>query len=322
MKRLLLLLIFSSCVLSQDYSYIWGMHFPKLVDPSEDCCFDYDNDLTLDDGLGDILLSNQGNSNFQASIDLALLNNEIIKVFDWQNLDLNLSTQNFDFGILDAKTLTPTFSLTDRMSGLTQLYLPITTTTNIFTAQLNNNTVSATATAISGLLNLQFDTNQGLTPLTLTDVKVEAQLSLNPANVEAGIYTDDMTATAPAIVGGMKIGGILSSDEFLGVLDTEYRNCQCAGVDSSQPFITTSIGFGFIIVNCPQSNSITPANCPVNSFCSTAGDFCTNAALLGTTFDIDTDNDNIKDAYSVALRYGAAATTIVNIIFINGFETQ
>lgn len=322
MKKTLFLILFLTNIINanaQEYSYIWGMHFPKLVEPSEDCCFDYDNDSTPDDGLGDILLSNQGNSNFQASIDLALLNNEVIKVFDWQNLDLNQNTQSFNFGFLDAETITPNLSLVDRMSGLTQLYLPSTTTNNIFTAQLNNNLVTATAAQISGLLNLQFDSTQDLTPLTLTDVKVEVQLSLNPANVEPGVYSDDITATNPAIVGGMKIGGILASDEFLDVLDTQYRTCQCAGVDASQPLITTSTFFNTIIVSCAQSN-LTPANCPANSFCSTVGDFCSNAVGLGTTFDIDTNNDNVKDAYSVALRYGAAATTIVDIIFRDGFE--
>ncbi len=315
------LLCFSQISAAQNYSYIWGMHFPKLIDPSEVCCFDYDNDSTPDDGLGAVLLNSQGNNDFQASIDLALLENNIIKAFDWQNLDLNQTSQSFNFGLIDAQTLTPNLSLANRMAGLSQIYLPSLTTTNIFNAQLNNNTITATASEISGLLNLQFDTQQGLTPLTLTDVKVEALLELNPNNVAAGIYTTDIAATSPAVVGGMKIGGILASDEFLGVLDTQYRTCQCAGIDAASPFITSSVNtfFNTIVVSCAQTN-LTPANCPANSFCSTASDFCTNAIGLGTTFDIDTDNDNVKDAYSVALRYAAAATTVVDIIFIDGFE--
>lgn len=321
MKKLLLaFLLITHGVIAQNYSYIWGMHFPSLIEPTEQCCFDYDNDGSLDDGLGAFLdtLQNQSGSNFQESINQAILDNSLVKSFDWQSLDLSLSNQSFSFHYLDAEILTPNLSLVDRMSGLTQLIIPTNQNGNIFTAINDTGSITATAPEISGLLNLQFDPGQGLVPLTLLDVKAEAQLSDSPNNVEPGIYTDDIIATNPEIVGGMKIGGILTSDEFLGVLDEQYRTCNCANVDPNQPLIVTEEFFGTLIVSCDQSG-LTPENCPVQSFCSTVGDFCTNAIGIGTTFDIDYDNNGVNDSYSVALRFGAAATT-VDIIFANGFE--
>jgi hypothetical protein len=127
-----------------------------------------------------------------------------------------------------------------------------------------------------------------------------------------------MAATNPTVVGGIKIGGILPSDEFLGVLDSQYRQCSCASIDPNIPLISTTIFFGTIIVSCDQTN-LTPESCPLNSFCSTVGNFCSNAIGLGTTFDIDENGDSVNDAYSVALRLGAAATT-VDVLFFNGFD--
>ena len=316
-----LFLLLSQSVCSQNYSYIWGMHFPNLVDPAEQCCFDYDNDSSLDDGLGDILLTlqDQSNSDFQMGIDDAILNNILVKAFDWKNLDLDLPNQDFTFQYLDAQNFTPGLNLVDRMSGLTELYIPPGQPENLFNANVNAGLVNATATEITGLLNLQFDMDQGLVPLTLHDVKLQAQIVDSPNGLQQGIYSVDMAATNPSVVGGIKIGGILPSDEFLSVIDNQYRMCTCASIDPNSPLISTSIFFGTIIVSCQQSN-LTPENCPVNSFCSTVGTFCSNAIGLGTTFDIDENGDSVNDAYSVALRLGAAAAT-VDVIFFHGFET-
>jgi hypothetical protein len=323
MNRLaLFLLLFSSLSYSQNYSYIWGFHFPQLTDPTEVCCFDYDNDGSIDDGLGDFLLTlqQQSNSSFQAGIDAAILDNSLVKTIDWQDFDITLEFQQFSFDYLDATIITPELNLIERMSGLTQLYLTPVADTNTFDAINNLGFVTATASEITGLLNLQINQDASLTPLTLHNVKAEMQLLESPLGVEPGIYSEDLLATTPEIVGGIKIGGILPSDEFLGVFDTQYRTCSCANVDPNQPLITTSVFLGTLIVSCAQSG-LTPENCPVNSFCSTVGDFCSNAIALGTTFDIDENNDGVNDAYSVALKMGAAATTIVDIIFTQGFET-
>ncbi|HHL32128.1 MAG TPA: hypothetical protein ENJ41_06040 [Oceanospirillales bacterium] len=315
-----ILLLFPGLLFGQSYSYVWGMHFPALIDPAEVCCFDYDNDSSLDDGLGDFLLTlqAQSNSDFQMGINDAILANTLVKAFDWQDMDLSLNSQAFSFRYLDAQILTPDLTLLQRRSGLSELILTPNQTGNIFTASANAGFINASADEITGLLNLQFDTTGGLTPLTLHNVMFAATLTDSPMNVEAGIYSNDITATNPEIVGGIKIGGILDSDEFLNVLDSQYRSCSCAGVDPNQPLITTQIFLGTIIVSCAQSN-LTPENCPLNSFCSTVNNFCDNAIGLGTTFDIDSDNDGVKESYSVALRLGAAATRI-DTIFLHGFE--
>ena len=321
MRKVLLFIIFITFnVNAQNISYIWGMHFPALTDPTEVCCFDYDNDGTMDDGLGDFLvtLQAQSTSNFQDGINQGILNNSIVKVFDWQNLDVLQTNQAFTFQYLDAQINNPTLTLQQRMDGFAEISIPTGQNDNFFSANNNLGVITATASQVSGLLNLQFDAQQGLVPLTINTVKVNATLIENPIGKEAGIYTEDLVATNPTIVGGMKIGGILPSDEFLGVLDAQYRTCSCAGVDPNQPLITTSIFFGTILISCAQSG-LTPENCPVGSFCSSVNDFCNNAIGIGTTFDIDENNDGVNDAYSVALRYGVSATSD-GIIYRDGFE--
>ncbi len=319
-KLLFILLLSNSLANAQNISYIWGMHFPALTDPSEICCFDYDSDGTLDDGLGDFLLTlqAQSSSNFQDGINQGILNNSIVKAFDWQNFDISQTNQAFNFQYLDAQINNPSATLLQRINGFAEISIPTGQTNNLFTATNNFGSITATATEISGLLNLQFDAQQGLVPLTINTVKVNATLLENPIGKETGIYTDDMPAINPTIIGGMEIGGILPSDEFLGVLDTQYRTCSCAGVNPNQPLISTTIFFGTIIVSCVQSG-LTPENCTVGSFCASVNDFCDNAIAVGTTFDIDENNDGVNDAYSVALRYGVSASSD-GIIFTNGFE--
>jgi hypothetical protein len=322
MRNLLFLLMINCTfhVNAQNISYIWGMHFPALTDPSEVCCFDYDNDGTLDDGLGYFLitLQAQSTSNFQDGINQGILDNSIVKVFDWQNFDIFQTNQTFTFQYLDAQINNPNLTLQQRMNGFAEISVPAGQNNNFFSAINNSGSVTATASQVSGLLNLQFDAQQGLVPLTINTVKVNTTLMKNPIGKEDGIYTEDFPATNPTVVGGMKIGGILPSDEFLGVLDSQYRTCGCASVDPNQPLITTSIFLGTIIVSCAQSG-LTPENCPIGSFCSSVNDFCSNAIGIGTTFDIDENNDGVNDAYSVALRYGASASSN-GIIYINGFE--
>ena len=321
MRNYLLFIIFITFNISaQNISYIWGMHFPALTDPTEVCCFDYDNDGTMDDGLGDFLvtLQAQSTSNFQDGINQGILDNSIVKVFDWQNLDVLQTNQAFTFQYLDAQINNPNLTLQQRMDGFAEISIPTGQNDNFFSANNNLGVITASASQVSGLLNLQFDAQQGLVPLTINTVKVNATLVENPSGKEDGIYTEDLAATNPTIVGGMKIGGILPSDEFLGILDAQYRTCSCAGVDPNQPLITTSIFFGTILVSCAQSG-LTPENCATGSFCSSVNDFCSNAVGIGTTFDIDENNDGINDAYSVALRYGVSATSS-GIIYSDGFE--
>ncbi len=316
----LLIILSSFNASSQNISYVWGMHFPALIDPTEVCCFDYDNDGTLDDGLGDFLvtLQAQSTSNFQDGINQGILDNSIVKAFDWQDLDVLQTNQSFSFQFLDAQINNPNITLQQRMDGLAELLIPTGQVDNLFTANHNLGILNATANQVSGLLNLQFDAQQGLVPLTLNTVKLNATLIENPIGKEEGIYTENLTATNPTIIGGMKIGGILPSDEFLGVLDTQYRTCTCAGVDPTQPLITTTIFFGTLIVSCAQSG-LTPENCTAGSFCASVNDFCSNAIGIGSTFDIDENNDGVNDAYSVALRYGVSATSD-GIIYSDGFE--
>lgn len=316
----LLVIIFSLPINAQNISYIWGMHFPALIDPSEVCCFDYDNDGTLDDGLGDFLvtLQNQSTSNYQDGINQGILNNSIVKGFDWQNLAITQTNQSFSFQYLDVQINNPSITLQQRIDGMAEVSIPQGQNSNLFDAINNSGFITATATSISGLLNLQFDAQQGLVPLTINTVKVDATLIENPLGLEPGIYTSNVNGINPTIIGGMKIGGILPSDEFLGALDAQYRTCDCAGVDPNQPLITTSIFFGTLLVSCAQSD-LTPENCVAGSFCSSVNDFCSNAIGIGTTFDIDENNDGVNDAYSVALRYGVSATSD-GIIYTNGFE--
>ncbi len=214
--------------------------------------------------------------------------------------------------------LTLDLSLVDRQIGMTELSTPDNQNNNFFNATNTNGYITATATEISGLFNLQFDVDQGLIPLTINSVMIETQLVENPLGKEAGNYTNDTIAINPEIVGGMKIGGILSSDEFLTILDNQYRSCTCASVDLNQILIDTSIFFGNLLVTCVQ-NGLTPENCPVDSFCSSVGNFCSNAIGIGATFDIDENNDTVNDAYSIALLYAVAAT-FDGIIFTDSFE--
>ena len=322
MRKLLFILYFiiSLNAHAQNISYIWGMHSPALTDPTEVCCFDYDNDGTLDDGLGDFLvtLQAQSSNNFQDGINQGILDNSVVKAFDWQNFDILQTNQAFTFQYLDAQINNPNINLTQRMNGFAELTIPTGQLDNLFNATHNLGIVTATATQVSGLLNLQFDAQQGLVPLTINTVKVNASLMKNPIGKEEGIYTENLTATNPTIVGGMKIGGILPSEEFLGALDTQYRTCSCAGVDPNQPLITTTIFFGTLIVSCAQSG-LTPENCTAGSFCASVNDFCNNAIGIGSTLDIDENNDAVNDAYSVALRYGVSASSD-GIIYSNGFE--
>ncbi len=104
MNKILFILLYSypAISVSQNIGYIWGTHFPALIEPNVTCCFDYDNDGTLDDGLSDFLitLQSQSSNSFQQSINQAILDNSLVKAFDWQDFNINMPNHTLTFNYL------------------------------------------------------------------------------------------------------------------------------------------------------------------------------------------------------------------------------
>ncbi len=318
---LVLLLITSVASAENKYSYLWGIQFPALIAPDTTCCFDYNGDGVNDDGLGAALalMSELNDNNYQQITDRILLDNEVVKAFHWHGLNDLQNNSNFTFQITDATINNPEVGFIQRYYGYADLTIDTALTHNMFTGELLNQKVTATAPMLTNFLRMEGPF--GDDALTLYDVKFEADL-VEDEGLCQGVCTEQEVKDQ-AVVGSGKLGGVLPASEVFSAMNEQYRFCGCAGVDASQDLLTWEANdfAGSLIASCQQE--VDASNCSQADYCSTLEHVCGYAPVLGLALDLDTNKDGINDAFSVGLRLGASGIDeldLLDLIFADNFE--
>ncbi|WP_154224023.1 hypothetical protein [Marinicella rhabdoformis] len=316
-----LLLTFFSASAENKYSYLWGIQFPALITPDTPCCFDYDGDGVNDDGLGAALalMSELNENNYQQIADRILLDNEVVKAFHWHGLNLAQDNNNFTFQITDATINNPEVGFIQRYYGYADLTIDTALTHNLFSGELMNRKVTATAPMLTNFLRMEGPF--GDDALTLYDVKFEADL-VEDEGLCQGVCTEQELKDQ-TVVGSGKLGGVLPASEVFSAMNEQYRFCACAGVNPTQDLLTWEANdfAGSLIASCQQD--VEASSCSQADYCSTLTHVCGYAPVLGLALDLDTDQDGINDAFSVGLRLGISGIdelNLLDLIFEDSFE--
>jgi len=317
-------------------SYIWAIQFPALLEPDPDvCCFDYTGDGVADDGFG-LLLSAMApllGSDPVALVDSALANGELVKVLDWRELAGDLVAGDVQMSVFDGLWTDSTIHA-DRILGLGHVAFR-RSSFGPFGAldQLNAGTVTSGLVEVTGnqfTLTLPGLFQGGdIVSVHLLDPRLEAPVSYGEPLRDAclGLCTVDEDrgpGYTPQIVRGGKLGGVITADEMLTHMDTFYRQCACASINSSMPVFeweenTFTATFE---ISC-TTNIGDPSLCDPGDPCSDLGLVCGLVGILGGTLDVDLDITGIMESWSVGLRLGFAGTSLDPMpeLFADGFES-
>ena len=321
--RIAILLLFLSFIANAETktSYLWGIHIPSLVDPKTQCCHDLDNDGFIDDGLGSTLalMYELNGNNYQEKADRHLLQNLVVKAITWINLDLNSKDAAISFNVSNADINNPNISLLQRIVGFADLTVD-PAAGDAFSGTIVNGYINATGELLEDFLLIEgpFGNNT----LNLYDVRIEGQLTEDTL-VCNGVCSENNIG-AETLIGGLKLSGLIPADEIFMTLNEQYRHCACAGVDPNIDLLSwaDNTSTQTVFAQCNQTD-LNGSNCVVNDFCYHIETVCKYAPVIGSAFDVDTNNNKINDAFAVGLRLGVSGVddlTLVDLIFADDFE--
>ncbi len=318
-------------------SYAWAVQLPSLFEPdSERCCFDYTGDGVADDGFG-LLVSSMVpllNTDPQALVNTALVDGELVKVFDWRELAPDLVSGDVQLSIFDGQWTDPAIH-SYRILGLGHTafrrtsFGPFGALDQLNDGGLNSGLVEVTGNQVTLMLPWFFVGDE-LATLHLLEARMEAPVSYGEPLRDSclglcSVDEDRGAGHTPQIVGGGKLGGVITADEILTYMDNFYRQCACAGVDPGSPVLEwEENGTTMMFESSCSANTGNPSLCDPDDPCS---DLTTVCGLLinvfGSSLDVDQDGTGINDAWSIGLRLAFAGTTLdpIQDIFADGFES-
>jgi len=317
-------------------SYVWAVQFPALFEPTAElCCFDYTGDAIPDDQFG-ALLNSMGSLigiDPQDMVDTALQNGELVKVFDWRELDPALAAGDVQLSVFDGLWTDPTLH-PDRVAGLGHTtfrrasFGPYGALDQLNSGAVTSGLVETTGNHFTLTLPSIFAVG-GMMPTRLYEPRLEAPVAYETPMLDIGpglstVDEDRGASHTPQIVGGAKLGGVLPADEVFTSMDAFYRQCACAGIDPTLPVLQweENLVSGNFEISC-TSNTGNPSACDPGDPCSDLDTTCGFIGIIPTTLDVDLNVNGIEESWSVGLRLGFAGTTLDELIelFADGFES-
>jgi hypothetical protein len=316
-------------------SYVWAVQLPALFEPTaERCCFDYTGDGLADDAFGAILGLMDPLAVFDDPPDVMvaqiLQDGTLVKVFDWRELAPDLVSGDVQLSVFDGEW-TDLTTHADRIVGQGHVAF-LRSSFGPYGAldQLNEGTVTTGLADVTGnqlTLPLPWITGE-LVTVHLQDPRLEATVAYGtPPHSCLGLCSvndDRGEEHMPQIVGGALLGGVITADEMLTHTDAYYRQCTCAGVDPSSPVFVwqENEGTSQFEISC-TSNTGDPSGCDASDPCADLGTTCSYIPIFGNTLDVDQNNNNINDGWSIGLRLGFSGTTLdpIPVLFYDYFES-
>lgn len=289
------------------YSYIRNLHIPG--DTEEPCCFDFDGDGELDNGLG-ALIGLVGvlaaDVNIDDVIAEALADDSIALLMGWtglpdsHNFSIYLATNDVD------GDGTPDQEFSERAAG-----------NGVFTIneesldewggviQFNNTTYTAPVFQAGPgefRLNLPIDTD-GFSlnlDLTIQDTTIRGPIAESTTGIES---EDD----------AILLGGVVPLDQIFSILNDLAADCTCAEFDPTMPVITYEDNGTEYLVTCAQTPT---GDCAGGgTVCENLGLVCSLIGQLVPVFglgDIDTNGNGVVDALSVGLQLSLTGATVAD----------
>jgi len=317
-------------------SYVWAVQFPSTFEPTpERCCFDYTGDGVADDGFGSVLglIGIIGSYDPVSLVNSALESGELVKVFDWRELAPDMVSGDVQLSVFDGQW-TDSTAYADRILGTGHTafrpssFGPFGALDQLNTGMVTTGWVEVAGNQFSLTLPVFF-TGSDLKSVHLYDPKMESPVNFGepPLNACLGLCSVDIDRGpnhTPRIVGGGRLGGVITANEVLTHMDNFYRQCACASVNPDLPVIeweenVTTVSFD---IWC-TSNTGNPFLCDPDDPCYDLDNVCGFVGLVSNTLDVDLDETDINESWSIGLRLRFAGTTLDPMpeLFADGFES-
>jgi hypothetical protein len=273
------------------------------VSDKDDCCFDFTGDGEMDNALGKLIKGLGGvlgDTDVNAEITENIQSGGLVILFDYAGLDDMTADESLTInGFYGVDT---DDDYTDNIAG-----------TGSFLVE-ETSFIEGTATPVAQFVGGQIAGGKmtgGPAKFVLAfpigNIKLKATVSgtLVEANVAAGPNGKGIEFT------DAKLGGYIKMDDLYNALNTYVSSsCECLGLGES-PLIGFNADKGKM--ECTKiENSSCDAEDEDQSTCAQLGSFC-GAALLFLKPDVDSDNDDEKDAMSVGAWISATSATITGL---------
>ena len=304
------------------FSYIHNIQIPE-PDTDAYCCFDFDGDGEIDNGLagllGPLALIAGDGLDIEATIEEALADDSIAILLEWgkgaeeNGFWVYLGTNDTDG---DGE---PDQSFGDRAGG-DGVFQVERDAIDEFGSLIQFNTATRDGDDIEAGPSL-FRLN---IPIDTEDFSLNLDLTIEQATI-AGTVMDDATGVASVdedfdidgetiTYGGWGLGGVVPLDQIGQLLNDLVAGCACAGFDPSEPIITYGEQPSGYVMECAQQPT---GGCTADDgvICENVGLVCSTALPLIPTIgiaDIDTDNSGFADAMSVGIRLSAVGATLAD----------
>ncbi len=156
----------------------------------------------------------------------------------------------------------------------------------------------------------------------LNEARIRGQLEQNEPGCQ-GVCSDTLMGTDPAILGALEISGLIHHADEMDALNEVAAQCTCAGMDPQLPlidYVEDNQGLTFSCNYTELDETLCDDTIP---FCQTIESPCDFAALLGSFYDQDTNDNAVTDSKSVGGLLGIAGATVTGVedlIFADDFD--
>lgn len=329
-----------AAMISRWTSVVRLTQIPAVFDPDEVCCFDLDGDGSIDDANGSLLAALApllGNPDFNGTLLQNVSDGQEIGFIDWRELDPGLAAGDVQFSWYPFDWVgEPDYATV--VAGDGHLLVHDTAIGSHGSAEQFNDggVVSAGEIDVKGnRITLPSITASGLSGpgvselVTLYKPRLAAELAYdgNASAVCEGLCSVDEDRGGlhdPPLVGGARLGGLLSAVEQWQTLDRVLRACDCAGVDPTQPVVTWAPSGGRLSATCTANTGGDPVGCDETPWCEQISTICLSLTVQSSTLDQDLDDDGILDSWSAGFRLGFSGVTVdgsTAMVFSDGFES-
>jgi hypothetical protein len=283
-----------------------------VIKRSGECCHDFDADNSDDSALGDLAanLETLLQVNFNDLIDAQIQNGLLVYLFEYAYWSDETDDPALEFSFLFGQDESPDFS--DNLAGTGDFLVD--------PASLDSNGDPKSSFPQASVVGGRLSVANGTAPLVLPVGAELVEVVVENVRISADVTPGaDLEAGGRVALTNGELSGTVSLDEMFGALNTVAEACSCIS-QSTHPVFVEEVNNGtpnWVCTSTDQDNSSCQNDSSATQMCQTLAD---NESAFGCSYvaqvidsqaDLDLDQDQHEDAYSLGAEFEAVGASIV-----------